>query len=101
MLVDEQILGIPLKERWPLRTSEPGPSPGVLHLSWLLMVFAVVRGGGGVARTTGTPPRSGPSPATAQIADLNIITYLTAYLDECDRIDGKSLAGLVLERLLP
>jgi transposase len=39
--------------------------------------------------------------ATAQLAGLNIITYLTAYLDECGRNGGKPLAGPALERFLP
>jgi len=39
--------------------------------------------------------------ATAQMADLNILTYLTAYLDECGRNGGKPLTGQALERFLP
>jgi transposase len=39
--------------------------------------------------------------ATAQIAGLNIITYLTAYLDECGRHGGKPLSGEALSRFLP
>jgi transposase len=39
--------------------------------------------------------------ATAQMAGLNIITYLTAYLDECGRNGGKPPAGPALERFLP
>ena len=39
--------------------------------------------------------------ATAQIAGLNDITYLTAYLDECGRNSGKPLTGPGLERFLP
>ncbi len=39
--------------------------------------------------------------ATAQMADLNIITYLTAYLDECGRNGGRPLTGMALERFLP
>lgn len=39
--------------------------------------------------------------ATAQLAGLNIITYLTAYLDECGRNGGKPLSGPALERFLP
>jgi len=38
--------------------------------------------------------------ATAQMAGLNIITYLTAYLDECGR-SGKPLTGKALGRFLP
>jgi transposase len=39
--------------------------------------------------------------ATAQMAGLNVLTYLTAYLDECGRNGGKPLAGPALERFLP
>ena len=39
--------------------------------------------------------------ATAQMAGLNIVTYLTAYLDECGRNGGKPLSGEALERFLP
>jgi len=39
--------------------------------------------------------------ATAQMAGLNPITYLTAYLDACGRAGGKPLAGPDLERFLP
>ena len=39
--------------------------------------------------------------ATAQMAGLNIITYLAAYLDECGRNGGKPLTGPALERFLP
>ncbi len=39
--------------------------------------------------------------ATAQMAGLNIITYLAAYLDECGRNAGKPLAAPALERFLP
>jgi len=39
--------------------------------------------------------------ATAQMAGLNIITYLTACLDECGRNGGNPLAGPALERFLP
>ena len=39
--------------------------------------------------------------ATAAMAGLNILTYLTAYLDECGRNGGKPLAGPALERFLP
>jgi transposase len=38
---------------------------------------------------------------TAQMAGLNILTYLTAYLDECGRNRGKPLTGPALERFLP
>ena len=39
--------------------------------------------------------------ATAQMAGLNVLTYLTAYLDECGRNGGKPLTGPGLERFLP
>ena len=39
--------------------------------------------------------------ATAQMAGLNVVTYLTAYLDECGRNHGKPLTGPDLERFLP
>jgi transposase len=39
--------------------------------------------------------------ATVKTAGLNILTYLTAYLDECGRNGGKPLAGPALERFLP
>jgi len=39
--------------------------------------------------------------ATAQMAGLNVLTYLTAYLDECGRNHGKPLTGPGLERFLP
>jgi len=39
--------------------------------------------------------------ATIQMAGLNILTWLTAYLDECGRNGGKPLAGPDLERFLP
>jgi transposase len=39
--------------------------------------------------------------ATAQMAGLNVIAYLTAYLDECGRNSGKPLTGPGLERFLP
>ena len=32
---------------------------------------------------------------------LNLITYLTAYLDECGRNGGKPLSGKALERFFP
>lgn len=38
---------------------------------------------------------------TAQMAALNLLTYLTAYLDECGRNGGKPLSGKALERFLP
>ena len=39
--------------------------------------------------------------ATAQMAGLNLLTWLTAYLDECGRNGGKPLAGPDLDRFLP
>ncbi len=39
--------------------------------------------------------------ATAQMAGLNLLSWLTAYLDECGRNGGKPLAGPALERFLP
>jgi transposase len=39
--------------------------------------------------------------ATIQMAGLNVLTWLTAYLDECGRNGGKPLTGPDLERFLP
>jgi transposase len=39
--------------------------------------------------------------ATARMAGLNVLAYLTAYLDECGRSGGKPPAGPALERFLP
>src|SRR6266571_1190814 len=39
--------------------------------------------------------------ATARMAGLNVLAWLTAYLDECGRNGGKPLAGPALERFLP
>ena len=39
--------------------------------------------------------------ATAQMAGLNVLTYLAAYLGECGRNSGKPLSGPALERFLP
>jgi transposase len=39
--------------------------------------------------------------ATAEMAGLNVLTYLTAYLDACGRNSGKPLTGPDLERFLP
>ncbi len=39
--------------------------------------------------------------ATAQMAGLNVLTWLTAYLDACGRNGGKPLTGPTLERFLP
>jgi transposase len=39
--------------------------------------------------------------ATIQMAGLNPVTWLTAYLDECGRNGGKPPQGPALERFLP
>jgi transposase len=39
--------------------------------------------------------------ATAQMAGLNVLTWLTAYLDECGRNGGKPLTGSAQQRFLP
>jgi transposase len=39
--------------------------------------------------------------ATARMAGLNVLTYLTAHLDACGRSDGKPPPGPDLERFLP
>jgi len=39
--------------------------------------------------------------ATAEMAGLNVLTYLTAYLDACGRNGGKPLTGPDLQRFLP
>jgi transposase len=39
--------------------------------------------------------------ATAEMAGLNVQSYLTAYLDACGRHHGKPLTGPDLERFLP
>jgi transposase len=39
--------------------------------------------------------------ATVQMAGLNPLAWLTAYLDECGRNGGKPLTGTNLERFLP
>ena len=39
--------------------------------------------------------------ATAQMAGLNVLTWLTAYLDRCGRNGGKPPTGPALERFLP
>jgi len=39
--------------------------------------------------------------ATIQLAGLNVLTWLTAYLDACGRNSGKPLSGTDLERFLP
>jgi transposase len=37
---------------------------------------------------------------TAEMAGLNVLTYLTTYLDACGRNGGKPLTGTDLERFL-
>jgi transposase len=39
--------------------------------------------------------------ATAEMAGLNVLTYLLAYLDACGRNGGKPLQGAELDRFLP
>jgi hypothetical protein len=39
--------------------------------------------------------------ATAEMAGLNILAYLTAYLDACGHNNSKPLTGPDLERFLP
>ncbi len=39
--------------------------------------------------------------ATAEMAGLNVLTYLTAYLDACGRNGGRPPPGPDLERFLP
>ena len=39
--------------------------------------------------------------ATAEMAGLNVLTYLTAYLDACGRNGGKPPSGPDLQRFLP
>jgi transposase len=39
--------------------------------------------------------------ATIQMAGLNVLNWLTAYLDECGRNGGKPLTGPALDRFLP
>ena len=39
--------------------------------------------------------------ATAEMAGLNVLTYLRAYLDACGRNGGKPLAGPELDRFVP
>jgi transposase len=39
--------------------------------------------------------------ATAEMAGLNVLTYLTAYLDACGRNNGKRPAGPDPDRFLP
>jgi hypothetical protein len=39
--------------------------------------------------------------ATAEMAGLNVLTYLTAYLDACGRNGAKPLTGPALDAFLP
>jgi transposase len=39
--------------------------------------------------------------ATAEMTGLNVLTYLTAYLDACGRNGGKPLTDPDLQRFLP
>ncbi|HYA52276.1 MAG TPA: transposase, partial [Streptosporangiaceae bacterium] len=39
--------------------------------------------------------------ATIGLAGLNVLTWLTAYLDACGHNDGKPLTGPALDRFLP
>jgi transposase len=39
--------------------------------------------------------------ATAEMAGLNVLTYLIAYLDACGRNNGKPLTGPNLDHFLP
>ena len=39
--------------------------------------------------------------ATAEMAGLNVLTYLTAYLDACGRNGGRAPSGPDLERFQP
>jgi transposase len=64
----------------------------------------VTRKNAGGSQNPGTARTAAPIwtvTATARMAGLNIITYLTAYLDECGRNGGKPLTGKALERFLP
>ena len=45
-------------------------------------------------------PTGGAIPS-AEMAGLNVLTYLTAYVDACGRNSGKPLNGPDLERFLP
>ena len=47
------------------------------------------------------PARIWTVTGTAEMAGLNILTYLTAYLDACGRNGGRPLSGPELERFLP
>jgi hypothetical protein len=58
-------------------------------------------GGSHNGNTAGNAARVFTVTATAKMAGLNTLTYLTAYLDECGRNGGKPLTGKALERFLP
>ncbi len=45
--------------------------------------------------------RPGGAIPSAEMAGLNVLTYLTAYLDACGRNAGKPPTGPDLERFLP
>jgi transposase len=55
-------------------------------------------GGSHNGNTAGNAARVFTVTATAKMAGLNTLTYLTAYLDECGRNGGKPLTGKALER---
>jgi len=50
-----------------------------------------------IQQLTSCPENVGPP----KMAGLNVITYLTAYLDACGRTGGKPPAGPDLQRFLP
>src|SRR5260370_27072473 len=58
-------------------------------------------GGSHNGQTAGNAPVIWSVTATAQMAALNLITYLTAYLDECGRHGGRPPSGEALGRVLP
>ena len=58
-------------------------------------------GGSHNGNTAGNAARMFTVTATARMAGLNTLTWLTAYLDECGRHGGKPLTGKALERFLP
>jgi len=58
-------------------------------------------GGSYNGNTAGNAARVFTVTATAKMAGLNTLTYLTAYLDECGRNGGKPLTGKALDRFLP
>jgi hypothetical protein len=64
----------------------------------------VTRKNAGGSRNGGTARNAAviwTATATARMAGLNVLAWLTAYLDECGRNGGKPLAGPALERFLP